>query len=405
VDDLAGVAVVYEAHVAQSLQMVLNGLELPDPDAGEGRVLAVGPKEPLVVGEASPKEAHLGQFAFRSRIVLAGVGLPDLQVLRYLHRVGEVLLAPVYGLLQALVAGQTELSVLLQGEPIRDLLLKQGFRVRQHCCVLGESRFLRAAWHRTACGTVYVGTCDREPHGLGLAGGKAHLVPKLSARARAVLRVVAARRSLWRVRPRSRANDGWVLRSPVGLARLTPGQGQVRADHGGPVVGQGVVGRRGALLPEDEVITLDGDGVFEVEGRLARVRLSPRICAHQLGVGVHLEGEVLVRSSGFESEADEDRALAIGDEVRAAYAHASLARQFHLHVTVAAGELCSGPDPLLAYTEPDPIQKLDRGAPDAPHLAAGVEAHRRVASCFRAYDIGPIPRRHVAPFVEPIRDR
>ena len=102
-------------------QVVLYGIELPDRDAGEGCVLAVGAEEPLVVRETRSQETHPGEVSLWRRVVLARVGLPDLQVPGDLHGVCEVLLAPVYAVHDPLVTGQRESGVLPEREPAGDL--------------------------------------------------------------------------------------------------------------------------------------------------------------------------------------------------------------------------------------------------------------------------------------------
>ena len=269
--------------------------------------------------------------------------------------------------------------------------------------MLREGRGLRVG---RVC-PVEVRAGHREPHGLRGVRRDTHIVAELAALALAVRGVVATRRSRRRAGAGGRADDV-PLRTPVGprlLSRLTADRGEIRAHHGGPVVGQGVRRRRGSLLAEDEVIAFDGHAVFQVVGRLGRVRLAPRIRAHQFGVGVHLEGEALIRAPRRELQADEHGAPAVGHEVRALDRQPLAAREVHLHVAVAAREPGGRSDPLAVYPEPEAVEELDRGTPQAAHLPSGMKPHGREAPRLRADDVCPVARGHVAAVVEPVRGR
>jgi hypothetical protein len=386
--------------------MVLYGTELPDPHAGERGVLAVGAEEPLVVGEAGAEEPCSFYLSLGCRIDRAGPGPTDLEVLRRLHGVGEVLLAPVYGPLQPAVPGNVEPGVVAQPEPVLDLLLEQGLRA------VGEHVYVLLEGGRPGIGRVFaveVRAGDRKPYGLRVVGGDVHVVEEPAALEETVGGVVATLRGRRRVGARGRADDV-PLWPPVGPARLRARPagrgGKAGADDRGPVVGQGVgYVLHALLLPEHELAVPHAYTILLVELGLGWRGLSPRVCAHQLRVGVHLEREVPVGVSRRERQADEHRTPAIGNEVRAGYLHAVPIRQLHLHVTVAAGEFVGRPDPPIADTEPEAVEKFYGGAPDAAHLPAGVEPHGRIASHLGAYLVGPVPRGHEAAVFEPVRGR
>ena len=108
VRDLAAAGVERVGDVAQPEQVLLDRLELADRDRGERRVLAVGGEHPRIVRVARADERGLPQGRDRRRVLLALVDEADPQVGRGLREVGDVLLAPVHGLLQLAVAGQVE---------------------------------------------------------------------------------------------------------------------------------------------------------------------------------------------------------------------------------------------------------------------------------------------------------
>src|SRR4029078_4046024 len=84
-----------------------------------------------------------------------------------------------------------------------------------------------------------VGAADREPDGAP-AARHPHVVLQLSARALAVLGVVAAGRLLRGVRPR-RGTDHVTLRTAVRRPEVGPRRGEAGAHHGRLVVGTGCV--------------------------------------------------------------------------------------------------------------------------------------------------------------------
>src|SRR4051812_31593127 len=273
--------------------MILYGLELPDTHARERGVLPVGTEQPGIVGEAGAEEACLSHLSLGRRINRAGPGPTDLEVLRRLHGVGEVLLAPIYGPLQSAVSGKVEPGLLAQPEPVLELPLQQAPRtVGEHVCVFFEGG--RPGIGRVF--TVEVRAGYRKPHGLLGSGIDMYAVAELAARALAVGGVVATLRGWRRVRSRGRADDV-PLWSPVGRARLRArlaGRGgELGADDRSPVVGQGVgYVLHALLLPEHELAVPYAYAILFVERGLGWCGLSPRVGAHQLRVGVHLEGEV-----------------------------------------------------------------------------------------------------------------
>ena len=94
---------------AERAQVRLGGLELAERDRRERRVLAVGGEQPRVVRVAGAEERRARDRAVRS----SGRPCPGRRSApsrsgRALRQVGEVLLAPVDGLLQPAVAGQVD---------------------------------------------------------------------------------------------------------------------------------------------------------------------------------------------------------------------------------------------------------------------------------------------------------
>ena len=151
-----------------------------------------------------------------------------------LHGVGQVLLAPVYAILDPLVTGQRELGVLPEREPLGDFLLKQVFRVRQHCCVLVERCCLRVG---RISPTVDVGAGDREPDGLGGVRRDGHVVAELSALALAESGVVAAAGASARWDRGAGQMTGGFPAAPVVRPGLAPCRGEAGANDRRPVVG------------------------------------------------------------------------------------------------------------------------------------------------------------------------
>jgi len=184
------------ARVAQRAQVVLDRLELAEGDAGERRVLPVRGEEPRVVREARAEEARGGQRAARRGVALARVDLAQLEVEDLLHRVGQVLLAPLDALGQERVAGQGQPRVARQALALGHLRGQRAGGVAQHP---RERRLgLLRARHRAR---------DAEPHGRLAARGHRDLVAQAPAAPAAVLRVVAALGRLRRVGPGGRADD------------------------------------------------------------------------------------------------------------------------------------------------------------------------------------------------------
>ncbi len=256
---------------------------------------------------------------------------------------------------------------------------------------------------------------DAEPDRLLAAGRDDDVVAELAARAVAVVGVVAAVGLVGRVRPRRRADHGpgrVLLRAAeagAGLRRVGRVGGDVRADGGGPVVLGRAGQRRRAVLGEHERVAVGARGrlVGQVEGRLVERlavggRLAPGVGRHELRVGLHGQVEGLLGAGGREVQADEHAAGLPGHEVGALDAQPGLAGQRHLHVAVAARELRRRSDPRAVEAEPDAVEQLHGRRPDAAHLAARMEAGRRIPARLRPDVVRPRTRGDEAPRIEAV---
>ena len=324
------------------------------------------------------------------RVAPALVHPADLEVLRVLGRVGEVLLGPVDSARELPVAGQRHVAP--PGEPLapRDLAPERAVGI-------GERRGQLAAGGRQAL----VGSRDRHPQRPGPPGRHPQLVAKLAALPAPERAVVALARRLLR------GADVVALVAAVGRAGHARRRRAVRGHERRPVVRLRVRVRQLALLAEHERPAVEGGGVGEV---VARVRLraveAPWIRAEQLRVGVDLHPDRTRRGAGIpDVQPEQRRAPAVGREVGAAQRQAGGARQAHLAVAPAAPEPGRGADPLVVHAEPDAVDELQRRRPHAAHLAGDVPAVGVEAPVLEADGVRPLRRDEVAPVLEAVGDR
>src|SRR5450755_2939581 len=222
-------------------------------------------------------------------------------------------------------------------------------------------------------------------------------VRQLTARALAECRVVTAELVGSR---RKRANHRRVLRATEGATSCSGGRSKAsRTDDGRPVVGRSVGDRWLPDIPKDQLFAVEFCSIGEVELCLAGRREAPRVRAHKLGMGIHVDLD-LCSVGRSESKPELDGASSIGDEVGARDLHAAGRWQRHLYIAEARGEARRWPDPLAVDAEPDTVEQLDWRSPDATHLAAGVKAHRRIAAILAAEVVSAITRGGIAPLVE-----
>ena len=125
VNDDARAVVEDVRDVAQRPKVVLGGLELAERQSGERRVLAIGGEDPRVVGEPRSEPPGVGHRSERGRELLALVGPADLQAGGALREVGQVLLAPLDGVLEQRIAGKRDVrparQLLARGDLVREL--------------------------------------------------------------------------------------------------------------------------------------------------------------------------------------------------------------------------------------------------------------------------------------------
>jgi hypothetical protein len=153
--------------------VALDRLELADRNGRERRVLGVGGEDPRVVRIARADPAGVRHGAGRRRVRRLGLALvdeADLQVVRPLGEVGDVLLAPVDALLEPTVSGQRQLAVVRQALARVDLAGERAGRVGE------RSVELRARRRR-----ALVRAGDAHPQRLGAVCRDAHVVGELAA--------------------------------------------------------------------------------------------------------------------------------------------------------------------------------------------------------------------------------
>ena len=154
----------------------------------------------------------------------------------------------------------------------------------------------------------------------------------------------------------------------------------------------------GELQCRARVRALIGEVVGGVGGHAAE---APRVRAHELGVRVDLDRDGLVgRCRVGQLQPEEGAPVGVGREVRALHLQAAGVGQVVAGVAPAARELRGGPDPLVVDAEPDAVDELQRGRPDAAHLAGAVPAVGVEPAVLEALDVGALAGRDLAAILQ-----
>jgi hypothetical protein len=394
VDDDAGAVVKDLGDVAQRAQVVLGHLELAEGDGREVRVLAVGGEDPRVVGVAGAEPAGVCDRPQRGRELLALVGPADLQIRGCLRGVGQVLLAPVNGVLQQAIAWERHLR------PLRELVARGDLGREGARGILEGGSDLAARLAQ-----ALVGAGHGHPQGLARAGRHGHLVAQLAAGALAERPVVADARQRRRVIGGAhgagpRAAVGAAARGRLAGDRVLIGGNERRV----------VVRRRpreGAVVGELQRRACERALVGDVVARVRRhAGEAPRVGAHELGVRVDLDRDRLVRRARVgQLQAEERRPARVGRDVGALELQPAGVGEVVARVAPATRELRRLADPLVVDAEPDAVDQLQRRRPHAAHLAGDVPAVGVEPSVLEALDVGALTSRDLAAILQPIVGR
>ena len=236
-------------------------------------------EHPRIVGEAGAHPAGARDRALGRRELLALVGPADLQVLGDPGEIEDVLLAPVDGRRETLVAGQREPGEAAPALALGDL----GRELRR------RDRRGRPASSLPGGRGPLVGARRRDPERPRGAGGHGDLVAQLPALALAERAVVARARGLLGDADVRALRPAVLVRGRAGLARDRRHGG---GHHRRVVVLGRVRMRQLALVAEDE---RPGRGVVlrrvrQVVGGVGRdAAEAPRVLGHQLGVRIDLD--------------------------------------------------------------------------------------------------------------------
>ena len=131
----------------------------------------------------------------------------------------------------------------------------------------------------------------------------------------------------------------------------------------------------------------------------------PRVSAHQLGMGVDLDGHGPGGARVGHPQPEQDGAIGVGGEVGPLQLQPLQSRELVAGVAPSAGEPGGLTGPLVADPEPDPVDELQRRRPDASHLAGDVPAVGVEAAVLESLHVRALSRGHLPAVLQAVARR